>query len=167
MANEDTPFDDEVTTATTDEAPEVKQGTAPEATDEAEATSNMQGEDPEDMTNEVASLSDPEPEPEPEAKDTGWFQTQLQEMDKDIGVVTGALAKLKDSRNKFYAEWEPKVNVELPLHELNEIQRRITRTEGARRNRVIEGLDRLADTMNLRPRSKRDPMFPHESAQEK
>jgi hypothetical protein len=177
---EDTPFDDEVTTAMTDEAPEVKVEEAPEATDGVEAstetfspdvpatgmvalakaTGNMQGEDP-----APAPALEPEPEPEPEVMDNGQFQAQLLERDKKIGEVKEVLAKLNESRRKFYAEWQPKVNASLSLHELNEIQRRITRTEGARRNRVIEGLDRLADTMNLRPRTKRDPMFPNQGAQ--
>ncbi len=174
---EDTPFDDEVTTATTDEAPEVKatpEATASEVRDviadssevmsglaDAETTGNMQGEGPEDMTSEVGG-----PSPEPEVMDNGQFQAQLLERDKDIGRATEVLEELKKSRNKFYAEWQPKVNASLSLHELNQIQQRITRTEGARRNRVIEGMDRLASTMNLRPRPTRDPMFPHESPQE-
>jgi len=114
----------------------------------------------------TSSTDDPTTDEAPEALDQGQFNAQLLEFDRDVVEAEKMLASAKKDRADFYAEWQPKVAKPLTLHELLQIQKKITKTEDTRRIRVLENMERLGQTMNVGPRPKRDPMVPIQKEQE-
>lgn len=105
-----------------------------------------------DVDKFIKSITDPE--------DTKEYQGVLFEINRVVGVLKSAQVDVEKLRGFYLNKHNARLNKEPTLQELNAVAKKANRVEDARRNRILENLERMSSTMNVSKRAVRSPMFP-------
>lgn len=106
---------------------------------------------PGDVKEFINSIADPE--------DVQEYRAVLLEIDRVVSQLKSAAALVEKMRGYYLNKHDARLNKEPTLQELNAVAKKANRVEDARRNRLLENLERMSSTMNLGKRDVRSPMF--------